>query len=137
MKLESLFIIGLLVLFVSCSHKQIIIEEYNVKYKVEVALDESEVMNLSENTDMSRYVALETTNEALIKHVEKLFVTDTSIIVYDDKLGEIFLFRKNGKYIRKFGQKGSGPKEHILFGDVFLDEHNRKLYASDVMKRSM
>lgn len=129
-----LFVYGALLVSCNLQNSTSIVD---VKYEVNINPDESKTLNFSKTADFIKYVPLETTKEALIKHVEKMFITDSLIIIFDDMLSDIFLFDQEGKYINKCGRKGEGPGEHILFNDVSFDKSTNLVFAHEAIKRVM
>jgi hypothetical protein len=108
-----------------------------VRYTIPVNITEKKTLNLAEFLKFEKYISLETKEESLIKHIEKMYLTDSRILIFDDRLSEIFLFDSTGKFVRKFGKKGIGPGEYQLFNDVFFDNSTGLLYAHEAMKRMM
>lgn len=72
-------------------------------------------------------VALETTDNSLIKRVTSLFVTDEYIIVFDSGSHRILQFDRKGKFIRCMSRQGRGPKEIPWFAEVIF--HDNLLYV--------
>jgi hypothetical protein len=56
------------------------------KYIVPINIKEKKPLNLSKSLEFKKYISLETTKESLIKHIEKMYFTDSSIIVFDDRI---------------------------------------------------
>lgn len=88
-----LFVYGALLVSCNLQNSTSIVD---VKYEVNINPDESKTLNFSKTADFIKYVPLETTKEALIKHVEKMFITDSLIIIFDDMLSDIFCLIKRG-----------------------------------------
>lgn len=81
-------------------------------------------------------IALETTNESLIGFLSAMQVTDSCICILDDEhapggSGNLFVFDKRGKYLRKIGKKGQGPGEYVNIDDFTIDEKNDKIFLVD------
>jgi hypothetical protein len=77
------------------------------------------------------YIPLETTDEFI---TQGLFqdISENFIIVRnrtDD--GDIFIFDRNGKSIRKINRKGQGVEEYINIFWVILDENEREIFVND------
>lgn len=133
---KHLCLFACVILFVGCNFPKVA-SVVNAQYEMDIDPSKSKVLDFSETTDFVKYVPLETTEESLIKHVEKMFISDSLVIVFDDMLGEIFLFNQEGKYRGKCGKKGEGPGEHIVFNDLFFDKNAELIYAHEAMKRVM
>ena len=48
---------------------------------------------------------------------------------YDD--GNIFVYGRNGKAIRKINRKGQGGEEYVSMRSVSLDEENEEIFVND------
>jgi hypothetical protein len=93
---------------------------------------------LSEVAKDIDFIPLETTNECLIGK-SRMFFSDKYIVVADWQQDMIFLFDRNGKFIRKIGSKGQGPGEYIdpamfvLSGDkLFLWDSKMSMLCYDL-----
>lgn len=70
---------------------------------------------------------LETTDSCLIDQKEQISVYENSFYILDKK-ENLFVFDKQGKFIRKIGHKGPGPEEYI--GATMFYIHPTKKYIS-------
>ncbi len=59
-------------------------------------------------------IKLETTPECLIKGFKKLEMNDSLVFFLD--FDHLFVFNREGKFLRRIGEKGQGP--HGLMGQV-------------------
>lgn len=78
-----------------------------------------------------QYVPLETTRESIITGIERSIVYQDKIYILDIFGESILLFKKDGKFIRRIGRKGKGPKEYISPTSIDIDEKNQHLYVLD------
>ena len=77
------------------------------------------------------YIPLET-NDEFINQGYVQAVGEKYIIVSNyRKDGDIFVYNRNGKAIRKINHKGQGGKEYISFRTITLDEENNELFVND------
>lgn len=77
------------------------------------------------------YIPLETNDEFINQGCVQA-VGDKYIIVTNyRKDGDIFVYDRSGKAIRKINRKGQGGEEYISFGSVTLDEENEELFVND------
>lgn len=94
-------------------------------------------INLAKELDYNDYfvsvslIPLETNEESLIAQIDKLYITDKHIVIFDQKAMNILLFGINGKFINKIGDKGNGPGEYLFFNDIQLDKNNSMIYAHE------
>lgn len=66
------------------------------------------------DTASVRFVPLETKTECLMGGLKQIQVTDSFIFVVTAKRkGQVMMFDRNGKFLRKIGRYGKGPGEHI------------------------
>ena len=82
------------------------------------------------------YIPLETTD----KFIHQGFVQDIGkkiIIVtnYSVKNGDIFIYSRTGKAIRKINRKGQGGEEYTDFFSITLDENNNEMFVNDTNKK--
>ena len=59
------------------------------------------------------YVSLETQPQCLIGEFYDISISENYILVYSSTEANCFLFSRNGKFIRKIGQRGNGPEEYV------------------------
>ena len=77
------------------------------------------------------YIALETNddfvNQGFVQAVGKEFILVKN---YRDD-GDIFVYDRTGKAIRKINRKGQGGEEYISCRSVTLDEENNEMFIND------
>lgn len=78
-------------------------------------------------------IALETTDNSLLGRIKKMDVTEDYLIFLDNK--GVFLFQKDGKFLRRIGKSGPGPGEYSKVTDFTVDDINDKIYLLDASKR--
>lgn len=128
----------ILALFIySCKNRMEQKEFNEAIYTVEVHSDKSETLNWADKLNILKLIPLETSQEALIQRIEKISVSDSTIVIYDGKRDEIFIFDSTGNYRAKCGNRGEGPGEHIRFNDVFFEKESNLIYAHEAVRRSM
>ncbi|MCC8197949.1 MAG: 6-bladed beta-propeller [Tannerellaceae bacterium] len=76
------------------------------------------------------YVVLETTDEFITQGVVKA-IGNEFLLVTNRVDGDIFIFDRNGKGIRKINRWGQGNEEYQQTTELVLDEDNRELFVSD------
>jgi len=135
MKKYFFYSLAILFLLISCTQPKV--DKIIAKHVIKINIDKSQVFDVSNLMKLWDYIPLETTGESIIKKIDKIYVTDSFILIFDSKLSEILLFNKKGKFIRKFGKKGQGPGEHIMFHDIFFEESTGLVYAEEAYKRSI
>lgn len=85
--------------------------------------------NISDNLDLNivfdefEYVTLESTDQSLFGYLDKLIVDDNFFFILDKaKTKKIFVFSKDGAFIRTIGKVGKGPGEYTNIEDFTIDE---------------
>ena len=78
------------------------------------------------------YVPLETTDDILLSGVCQLaYLSDKYVVVWEPRLGDIFIFDRNGKIITHFNYRGQGNREYIITMNVIFDEKNEEIFVFD------
>ena len=76
------------------------------------------------------YITLETTdeflNQGIVLDVGKELILVKNLI--DD--GDIFIYDRNGKGIRKINRRGQGPEEYTSIASIVLDESNIEIFIT-------
>lgn len=99
-------------LYQSCSaDKKTTSDSSNIIY-LDLPQSGEDTLRASNFADSVMYIPLETMQESLINNICGICLHDSFILVTCSNEG-LFLFRNDGKFIRKIGGKGSGPGEYI------------------------
>ena len=77
------------------------------------------------------YIPLETNDEFVNQGYVQAVGEKYIIVTNYRKDGDIFVYNRNGKAIRKINHKGQGGKEYISFRTITLDEENNELFVND------
>ena len=75
------------------------------------------------------YIVLETSDEFLTQGVVKAVGKDIILVANQIYDGDIFVFDRTGKGIRKINRKGQGPEEYTNFNDIIIDENNNEFFV--------
>ena len=77
------------------------------------------------------YIPLET-NDEFINHGYVRAVGEKYIIVTNYRNdGDIFVYNRKGKAIRKINRKGQGGEEYTYITNITLDEDNNEIFVND------
>lgn len=88
-------------------------------------------VDLKEIADVE-YVPLETTDNSLLTSMcSTNHISDNYIITYDMSSGDIFLFTRSGRLLRKINKKGDGPGEYVSLGGLAVDFEAEELFIRD------
>ena len=85
---------------------------------------------LSEIAETITAIELELTDESLIhpKYIKRIILSDDMVIIA--QTSNIFIFNRNGKFIRSIGSKGQGPGEYMEIRNMAFDEKNKRLFVN-------
>ena len=75
------------------------------------------------------YIPLETTDDFLTQGVVKAIGMDVILVTNQFNDGDIFIFDRTGKGIRKINRIGQGPEEYTNLTDIILDENNNEIFV--------
>ncbi len=70
----------------------------------------------------TRYIPLETRQDALIGFIRKMTIRDSLIFISDLESNSIYLFDTRGNHRRTLSRQGRGPGEYIAVNDFATDE---------------
>jgi 6-bladed beta-propeller len=89
-----------------------------------------ENIKISTIADSIYYIKLETSNECLIKHIQKIEVDKELIFILDNN-ERLLLFDRDGKFLNQIGKIGKGPGEYTNINDFSIDSINNIAYILD------
>ena len=83
------------------------------------------------------YIVLETNDDFL--HQGHVMDIGKEIILVTNKIndGDIFVYDRTGKALRKINRKGQGGEEYLWASQIRLDENNGEMLVSDQMTRKI
>ena len=77
-------------------------------------------------------ILLETNEMCLIGTISKIRVFDQYLFILDRHVAKcLFVFDKEGHFIRKIGNIGSGPGEYVSIYDFTIDRENKSVFILD------
>jgi len=132
-KINIILVIILLVtaLFVDCNHSvnqsdDIIIVDVTTSYPQKELI-------LQDFMDVE-YIALETNNDFYCQGV--VLAVGKEVIIVKNQLndGNLYIFDRNGKGLRKINRKGNGGEEYSFVSSITLDEDNNEMFISSFNK---
>jgi hypothetical protein len=81
-------------------------------------------------------IILEATNESLIGFVNKMAIYNDFLLILDSKISKgLFVFKKDGTFVKRIGSIGEGPGEYIGISDFTIDHTNNLVYVLDAQMR--
>jgi hypothetical protein len=126
--------------FRSCEEYGGVNRERNEGYTYTIVMDDATTdrpVDFSDLYDELQVIPLETKKESLLQSIDKLIATNNSLYVLDDRTPAVLEFDMNGKFVRRFGNKGSGPGEYLMPKDITIDEERRNLWILDYMQQRL
>jgi hypothetical protein len=90
------------------------------------AITQTKSLKLSDFCSTIEYLPLETSIDGLIGTISKIKVTKSHIFVLTTK-PEVYVFYRNGKFLRQIGFRGKGPAEYNYISDIAIDEVNKEI----------
>lgn len=118
----SVCLVFAILLLTNCrSNKDNQIQNIEIDFTKNVVIDTVFLKNL-------KVVHLETNNSATLNAVDKIFLSDNKIFVFDKPQSKVVLFNSEGKYLRHLQQLGRGPTEYSALLDVFVDTKNKEIH---------
>ena len=123
--IKHLFLFAILSLFLSCSTKQ-----KDGLFTISVESAEKSTLSLSEISENIEAIELESTDNSLLFRIEKVCYTEEYIVIQGGRREHIWLFNKQGKFLRKIGSVGQGPGEYVSVNDVTVDTKNKQIIVT-------
>ena len=79
-----------------------------------------------------KIIPLETNKSCLIGSIEQIQVIDNYILIMDASIAKsLYVFDREGRFIRKIGGFGQGPGEYASIFDFTIDRENKTVYIRD------
>jgi hypothetical protein len=125
--------------FISCKEEKRSVEVVD-KAVYTINLDsiktEESPLNASVIFKNVRTIILEDNEYAIIGTIDEIQIFDNYIFVFDKyKAKKLFVFDKNGKYIRQIGNLGQGPGEYATLNDFCINKEKREIYILDNLRK--
>ncbi len=133
MKLYKYLCICLLIQFVSCTYVVRKDNDITVLKCLNCSKEPSEDIPLY--TDL-QIVKLETNSSCFISDIKQIEMTDSLIFILDLD-SHLYIFSKEGKFIRQVSTKGEAPNEYIVLNTFFIDKERELVVLLDDYKRSL
>jgi len=83
------------------------------------------------------YVPLETNDDFLTQGFVQAIGKEFIIVKNRVDDGNIYIYDKNGKALKKINHKGQGPEEYSFILGITLDEENNEFFINDHYKRTL
>lgn len=134
-----LFVLVVCMVSACTDHSSILKHDLPI-YSFKINTENVSELNLQNIASLDRIIALETKDECLITSIGKVFITDSSLVVWDKGTDNVFIFDNAGRHQRPIGRKGPSPEEYTNIGDVqmrndtvqILDVATRRIINYDI-----
>lgn len=123
--MKSFIFILCVIFFICCKSTHAEDENYDIK-----TLTFKENAGVLEDTIFFKstiMLPLETDSSALIGYINRIYMADDTLFVFDKNFQSIIIYDTKGKYINSIQNVGAGPKEYIDLGDICVDNTNKEL----------
>ena len=82
------------------------------------------------------YIPLETTENCKIENIWKIVPMNDYLVIMDRKSWEhVFLFTKEGKFVREISSKGTEEGQYAILGDVTADPAANRIFILDAARK--
>lgn len=136
-KLTSITFIALTVFF-GCKTEKNVEKDFSKKFLESFdkkTFDKELELTQVIDTTSYIYIPLETKENCLIGEIRKVLIYDEFIFVFDRFTNSLYVFDKEGKFIRKIGKTGQGPGEYGRISDFDIDQINNEIILYDINSR--
>jgi hypothetical protein len=99
-----------------------------VEIDLDKALQNKGELLINEIASDIDFVKLETTDNCYFYSPSDILIVNSKIFFYDRKLSQFFMFNYDGKFIKKFGQRGKGPNEYLNVQNFAYDKTSSQLF---------
>jgi hypothetical protein len=133
MKKKNILIVICVFILFSCCTGRDNIQETKALYVINVDnLKYQDTIYASSFFKNVRTIILEDHDDAIIGEIRDIQVFDDYIFVLDEwRAKKLFVFDRNGKYLRQIGRWGQGPGEYLRPDDFCIDTAKREIYILD------
>lgn len=128
MKQVFYFFSTILIFLSGCTSSQY---ENEITYINWDSLKNSDV--LSESCMNATFVKLETNSDCVLNDIVKVEVDDSLLFIIDS-MERLYVFDKDGTFIRKIGTKGGAENEYVTLLDFVLNREKKQVYLVDIAK---
>lgn len=92
--------------------------------------------NYSELFQSVRFIILDNT-ETLLANIDKMLLHKDTFLILDRKGQGVYAYRKDGTFIRKYGNHGPAPGEYVNCTDFTFSSKDAELYIYDRYRRKI
>jgi hypothetical protein len=134
------YIILIIVFMLYACSKQQKEQGNNLKFTIKAETSNLSSLDLSKISTFHSIIPLETSEDCLIGKIEKVFILDSTLVVWDSKSNNILVFDLEGRFKHNISKKGAAPQEYVRIYDLYayndtiqiLDTGSRHILVYDV-----
>jgi len=134
MKKLCVFLVATLFIMTGCGGEKQIVSNDLIVVDVTKSYSSKKELILQDFMDVE-YIALETTeeyvNQGFVQDIGKDFI----LVKNSNQDGDIFVYDRTGKALRKINRRGEGNEEYTNIYNITLDEDNREIFVNDIFKK--
>ncbi|MDR0796264.1 MAG: 6-bladed beta-propeller [Tannerella sp.] len=131
-KVNAMLVIILLVIMAGCGGKGKQSPDNFITVDVTKSYPKKELI-LQDFMDVE-YIALETNDEFLNQGVVMAIGKQIIAVRNNVRDGDIFIYDRNGKALRKINRMGQGGEEYASINRIVLDEDNEEMFVNDAKR---
>lgn len=99
---------------------------------VDLSVCDDKTVLFSDVIDTIEYMPLETNERCLIGYITKIIPVGNTIVVVDnERANRVFLYDKDGKFIRQISSRGDSPESYVSLRDVAIDKQGGRVFILD------
>ncbi|MFT7382217.1 MAG: hypothetical protein ACI9Z3_002111 [Roseivirga sp.] len=125
------FAILLSILCFGCSSKSAVLEDLDGIPVIPVGSNVKDEVYLSDFTETSSMLALETSEESIIAFIDKLDYYGERYFILSQQQNSIFIFGEEGQFLLKISKQGEGPEEYRRINDFTIDKERKQVIIYD------
>ena len=133
MKRAGIFLIILLFIIAESRGQKQVVDDDIIKVDITKRYSQKKELILQDFMDVE-YVVLETNDDFLNQGIVKAIGKDIILVTNRISDGDIFIYDRTGKAVRKINRKGQGSEEYNYYSKIVLDEDNGEIFVFDLGK---
>ena len=133
--MKNIFCSIIFILFFSCVSRQTnTLSDIlgDARYTIDLDVNKEACIPYSSVFKNVKTIILENNKDGLIGRIHELQVFNGCFYILDKTIAKsLFVFNKDGRFIRKIGRMGQGPGEYFVLDDFTLDTENGVIFVLD------
>lgn len=134
MKCTNAVLVSLLFLLAGCEENKQSTDDF-ITVDVTASYPQKELI-LQDFMDVE-YIPLETNDEFVCGNYVRAVGRNHVIMTNRDNDGDIFVFDRSGKAVRKINRQGQGGEEYTISAKIVLDEENNEMLVNDIYAKKI